>query len=380
MTDKVLYVLAIPEESQTKAQGTQRRNVSQQGAVSGGSGNTKAISTTPGEKRLTGWFRGTHAEEMAQEIEELFGAPDISEVPFRGLNGTIKERGYYALRDITVQLADPRDTRAQTYDGAMVKKGTRRNHWRAVQTRPKQVENDFGNDTTGYIGVPSTASKVRWFDQVGGTGSREDPTVQATRDTEFGTIDIIDTQAASFSEPTAIYDIPYDEEGKLDAKVWDDRGMAKTDADDVVQWTRVFDPSHEYEGNPIVENAILRLEFDEANNTLSTWRWDEANSTYASVSLGTSDWELFDADNVLISGARIKTQLEFRDPTQSPTAYFSLDATVRRGYKNAQWVVPPNESGPVPSGLQTLLDPIANESVISPDEQRTLVERQEVRK
>jgi len=59
---------------------------------------------------------------------------------------------------------------------------------------------------------------------------------------------------------------------------------------------------------------------------------------------------------------------------------YSLDMSLNRGYSGAQWTIPENESGPVPSGLQDKLTSIANGSVVDPQESTTLVAREEVRR
>lgn len=384
MTHKVLYVLIIPESSQVEKQKSQQRNVSRQGVVSGGIGQAGDLSSTPGQQRLVGWYRGRHADEMAAEFEELFSAQNISEVPFRGEGGSIEDRGYYALRDTDVRPLDPRDDRVQQFDGTMVKKGTKQSHWRALATNFDQVTNDFGNDTTGYVGVPSAADKARWLDEE--TLDREDPTLITTRQAELGGVDIYDAQGASFSDPTLIYELDYDEEGRVDAKVWDDHGHAdkaysastSRGFNDVVQWQRVFDLTHEFEGAPIVENGLVRLHFDEGAGTIEYEDWDDAAGEWASGTLSHSDWELFDADLTRIAMARVEAHVEFRNA--STGGYYSLVMVLNRGSYSPRWIEAPNETGGAPSGLQDMLDEKAHPSVADPQETKTLVDRKEAQK
>lgn len=380
MTGKRLYVLPIPADATTDAESKLNRNVSARGVVGGETAAVEPVSVEAHRRSLRGEYRGRYAGRMAAELRELFDAAGYGTVPFHGTDGRTDEDGYYALQSATVGPLDPRGDAFQGFQGALTKQGTRRSHWRAVETAPVQPEGgtDFGNDTTGHVGVPAAAGKVRWFDPV--TGTRSSATVLETRTGEFGDVDVYDAMAPSFDDPVLLYDLPYAEEGKVDCRVWDDHGRSKLDDDGVVAWQRAFRADHEYHGVPVVENGLLRLRFDESGDGLSAWAWDDEAGSWSSVSLGSSDWELFDLDLVEVSPAAVRAQAEFHDTSQSPTAYFSLVMALHRGYREAQWFVPEGEQGPTPSGLVTLLDQVADGSVVDLQGENGLVARTEVRK
>jgi len=141
----------------------------------------------------------------------------------------------------------------------------------------------------------------------------------------------------------------------------------------------VFAASHNYVGKPIIETGILRLTFDESNQDLTAERWDDGTSSYSSVSLGSSSWELFDLDVISIGFAEVYAQVEFRDTNQSPTAFYRLDLRMQRGLENGLWELPQNEGAPIPNGLRTLLDPIASNRDRDASPTKTVTARREVR-
>lgn len=402
MTRKRIYALNIPRGAQTDAQSEKQRNVSTSGVVDGGSPAVESVSVGAGDQIVKGEFKGTLSDVMNREVEELFGCDGIEFAPVFAIddNGDIVSdgiNGYYSLKDITAAPVDSRsDVKGQyKFDGVLVDKGTRKGFWRAVTTDPKRVENEFGNEATSYIGVPHVATKVRWYDSA--SNEREAVSVVDTRLTEFGLVDIVDTEDSSLTAPTLIYEIAYEDEGRADPGVWDTRGVDKVRTlpdGDVCQWARVFDTSHEYEGAPVLDNGLTRLTFSEQRGRITASRWEGENSGYGhdygidygaetsrsweSTSLGTSTWRLFDVDIFYIGDEKVRGQVEFSD--QDSGDFYALNFTFRRGYLNPQWIVPKNEDLGVPQGLLDRLSPIANESVLSPDETKTLADRKEVRR
>lgn len=377
MTDRELYTLTIPEDSQTNAQTKAKRNTARQGVLGEDAGAVESLSAAPDQRQLRGQYRGTYAELMAAELAELFEASEYEAVSFAGTDDTTPADGYYTPESLNVRRLDPRDAGVVAFEGRMTRVGTRDSHRHKVETAVVQTENDFGNDQTAYVGIPAKASDLRWLDPE--TGATEQPSPVTTRSAEFGYVDVYDALGASFDDPTLVYDLSYDEDGKTDAKVWDDCGeSSKLDADGITQWQRAFVTDHGFAGNPVFENGLARLTFDEENG-LSAEQWGSGNGAWSSVSLGSSSWEFDAFDLTRVGPSRVEAQVRFYD-TSTSSDYFHLDASLKRGYQWPQWVVPENEDGPVPSGLVDLLSSIADESDYSPQESQGLVARREVRR
>ncbi|MFC7044305.1 hypothetical protein ACFQH6_20690 [Halobacteriaceae archaeon GCM10025711] len=383
---KRLYRTTIPAASLTDGRQSLRRRLAKLGVIDGGT-SLENIAGQPGELLLEGQYRGKYADMLAAELQELLNASGIEYVPLYSVGGSSPDDGYYATQSIDSSRQDPRAPNLTQFSGTLAKKGTRAKHWRATKTAPYQPENgtDFGNDTTGYIGVPTAASKVRWYDPSDRTLAT--PSVVTTRTAEGGDIDIYDAQSAPFDDPVLIYDRPYSSEGDVDVGVWDTYGRLETDSDGDFAWQEAFDPDHDYIGLPNIENGLIRIQFDEPNSSLAAWTWDDAGGSWSSVSLGaesdSTDWTVYDVNIREISPATVRVQVEFYETTGNDSGgvrYYTLDLVLPRGYTEPQWFVPQNETPPTPTGLQDKLTPIADTSVYDVDAADQLVAREEVAK
>jgi hypothetical protein len=319
---------------------------------------------------------------MAKELEELFSNDEFDSVPYWGLTEAIPEEGYYTLSNIDVNPPEPRVSEAQKFDGAMTKKGTRRTFWRAVTTNTRtSLENDFGSGSENRIAIPGSATNVRWYNNT--DGSIEEAGAGGNFDTP-GSVQSYEyiVSNPSFDDPTLIYDVPYEDE-ELDMIVWDTNGNSnKTDGDGNVQWDRVYDVNHEFTGNVIISSTVYRLQFAEGANPLTDndLTAEEYGVSWSSVSLGASDWEFYDLNINKIAPFEVEAQVEFVDTTTNPNSFYSLDLIFYRDNNWPLWIRPQNENSATPSGLQTLLDPIASPSTVESQPTKTLIERTEVEK
>ena len=106
--------------------------------------------------------------------------------------------------------------------------------------------------------------------------------------------------------------------------------------------------------------------------------WDQGAGAWSPISLPASDWQLIEADMVDIGAASVEAQCVFKDAVSGDE--YALDMRLERGREAAQWFIPESVSDPVPSGLEELLDPIADESVFQTGASLGLVSRRELRK
>ncbi|WP_135807365.1 hypothetical protein [Halorussus marinus] len=390
--NRTLYSLAIPSNAQTLTQSQIARNVATHGILNESTAAVESLSLEPGQQLLEGQFRGKYARLMAEEVEELFDAGAMGSVAFYSPDGQSGEDGYYTLDNIDLQPVDPNLDELRDFDGVLTKEGTRENSRRSVQTAITQVENDYGNRQTAYVGIHANAQDVWWLDQE--SGQTEDATVVDTRTAEHGDVDVVDALASSYDSPTLVFDLPYAQEGKVDVVVWDDHGRPKLDSDGINSWQWVFSTSHEYDGEAIADNGLVRLRL---GSSLAVEEWDDAGGAWSAVALGTSDWELDDWSLTRIGPARVVVRVRFADAiapaivgqaivgestvgTTSTNNYqdFELDAVLHRGWRRPHWVVPENETPPTPSGLQDLLAPVASGSDYTAAETQGLVSREEV--
>jgi len=384
---RYLYTSYVPEEAQRQQslQGQSRRRVEKTGIIGQDTSTTTPISVDPGQQRLVGQYRGDRADIMAVELRELANAGSddsgFAIVPYYTEPGRDEADGWVTIDQISVGRVDPNSDLAWQYDGALSRAGTRRSNYRAIRTTQRgPLDHPFGNTTTAAIAIPAAATEVQWTNPE--TGATESPSTIATRSAEFGDVDVYDASNSSFAAPTLVYDIDYRDESPVDVRVWDDRGnSAREDGDGVRQWQRVFTSTHDYVGQRVLSNGLLRLTFDVAANTLSAETWDDGAGSWTSTSLGTSDWQLVDIDigrrtDQDLAPNRVDAVTQWTDTTSSST--YTLDLTLRRGADAATFYRLDGSTSGVPSGLQDLLNPIADDAILDAQGVQTLRPRSEV--
>jgi hypothetical protein len=383
---RYVYTSYIPEEAQRgqSLEGQSRRRVETDGIVGQDASVTTPISVEPGQERLTGQYRGDRADLMAAELRELgnAGSDDsgFAIVPYYTEPARSEADGYVSLEQISVGPIDPSSRLAYQYDGALSRAGTRRSKYRALTTSQQSIDHPFGNTTSARVAVPATATEVAWTNPE--TGATELPTAIATRSAEFGDVAIYDASNASFANPTLVYDVDYRDEPDVDVRAWDDRGHTdREDADGVRQWQRVFSSTHDHIGRRVLSTGLLRLTFDVANSTLSAETWDDGAGAWTDTALGTSDWELAAIDigrrtDQQLAPNRADAVTKWADSTSLST--YTLNLTLRRGADAATFYRLEDSQSGVPSGLQDLLAPIADDVILDAQDAQTLRPRSEV--
>lgn len=386
MVTHKLYANAFDENVLTSATPQAQRRQARQGVLQD-IPQVRAIATEPGTRQLTGDFSGQYAELMAVEMQELIAAPNIDTVPYFVTGEARDWQGYYAPSEFREgDRRDPRLAGVHRFDGRLTLEGTRRSHLRSVRVTPTTETNPFGSASTEQVWLHGRASDVRWVSNEEDTV--ESATVQATQPAEHSIdVDRYDVTEPSFSGTddtyTLVYDLPYAREWEADPRVWDTYGNAKealsSYSGDTVgtdthvgtatvgderrvspAWARVFSSSHDYVGERVIENGRLRLEPRPGESVLRAYQWDDADSIYAIVQLGNTDWRLQEWDVTRIGLERVVSRTKWQDTGGSST--FELVCEVVRGNDTAVFYEPENVTGSTPADLVTRLNPIAHDS------------------
>lgn len=365
----------------------------------GASEEVEQLGAGAADLTVDGEYSGQYADRLGPEFEELLSSPTVEEMPVYGISHG--KDGYYAAERVDESPTTPKADPFATIRAGLSKKGTRNTHWLAVATAPYQPSpgHPFGTDTSELVGLPAAATHVRAVDTVPEPSQRTRPTPAKTVSTRHGDVDLYDASSLAF-DPIYLYDLPYDAQGDVDPGVWDTFGDAEQEGGGavgatvgdaivgsasvgemdpgVVAWQRVFDPAHEYVGEAVLENGLLRLEIDEDDRTLRADRYDADWDRWRLVSLPARSWEPVDLDVTEIGRVAVRGQLEFVDADTGDV--YALNFGLHRGYDDVLWWRPAGEADPVPTGLQELLDPIASESVVDTQDAAELISREEVRK
>jgi len=332
-------------------------------------GAVESTGQQPADLRLNGQYRGEYAEMLRTELRELASSPTKDALAWYAIGGGDPDAGYYTAESTSGGRLRPQADAITTFDVSLTQKGTRASHRRAIRPDPKERPHPWGNDTTEYVGVPAAAGKVQWLSRERDATAAATPVDTVTA--EFGSVERYDVAASPASvgdRPYLVYDLPLSESGPVDAHVYDTYGRAEINADGDFAWQEVHRSDHVPRGILVIENGRLRLRLDETNG-LAAERYSAGS--WAGVTLGTSDWRLFDADLRRPGAAQVRARLTFEDTTTGDL--FELACVLPRGWADALFYSPADLQ--VPSGLVTRLDPIAATTVKDVQPERTLIER-----
>lgn len=340
----MVYSLNVPADALRNADGASGASVDSRRGVGGSDPAVEVVGAKPDSETIRGSYRGEHAHLMAGELKHLFNAKSVRSVAIFGTaedgsHQKAERDGYYALENLQRRpgdLRDPEEGYAE-WTATLSKIGTRRTHWRSIRSTVSALTNPWSTHQTARMAVPSTASKVRWLDPGPGVGT-EPATVQATLAGEHASVDVYHASEPAFSNPTLIYEMPYEDEGKADPTVWDDRGTTKTDADGVVQWRRVFSTDHEYEGTPVIDNGLLRLTLDESAG-LSFDVWDDAAASWEHRSLGPMH-NVMDSLTNITTGSNSTAATAASPSVDGTSIRGTTDSTATQGNRHIEWTPP----------------------------------------
>jgi len=371
-----LYSVYLPETQQPTSSGAQRQDIATNAFLDGSQADVRSVGSQAADISLTGFwaFGDALARKLARELEEL-SESSITAPPLFRPNDPSADAGYVELRSVETEPAHGNIRDVWRYNISADRAGTHETHFRAVRTSPAAVDTPLGSNTTAVIGIPAAARKRRWYDPDAGTQAAVTSSdIVTTASAEFGDVDVLDVSGApiSGSRPVVVYELDFSTQARVDPVVWDTRGLPKFSADDEpTNWQHVFATSHEFEGDVVVENGLLRLTVDEQDPSLTA---EEYNGGWQSVSLGSSSWEIQDIDLTHISSTRIDAQLTFVDGTDLSAA----DISLQRGL-DGLLVITPAGQDTIPGGIQTLLDPIASDRSTDAQPTGDIIPRSEVR-
>ncbi|PHQ44658.1 hypothetical protein DJ68_17305 [Halorubrum sp. C3] len=364
-------------------------------SVLGGGGRVKRISGEASDIRLDVDYRGRYAERMAQELREILSSNDIEAASFAAVEASQPSDAYYTAELVDDDPVMPQAAGAISVGANLTEKGTRNTHWVGVEVSDSDdLTNPYGTTSTSLVGIPSSATRVQTVNSQSSPTDRVTPTPTQTVTAQHGDVDLINTADLPGSNPTLLYDLPYDAQGDIDPGVWDTHGHSSIrDEDGVVAWQRVFNTAHEFDAGAecVLENGLLRVRLDEPDAgdqtaSLTAERWDTATDSWTSVDLPSysgelaTEWVPVDVDLTQIGQASIHALVEFEAVAGTNAGdVFRVDLRLFRGWDDLLVTIPSSESGPLPPALYDRLEPIASTRVVDPGVEQTLVERQEVR-
>ena len=353
-----------------------------------GNGTAEPISSPSDELDVDVVHANPRGDRRAVELDELLKSVTVAPIPV-AYDAEPSLAGYYAAESTNRRIDRATDGEdRQRHSIGLKKIGTRSSHLRTVSLRVTQPDpgNIFGNDTTALIGVPAAATRVKWYDRsftssepanvaVPGAGyGSAYGTDYGSTSTPDNAVDLYDARDVSDTlsdDAVLVYRSP-DPEGELDVTVWDTYG-----SDDEVEWARVYNVDHvpRVDDELVIDNGRIRLFVADGPAAIAADEWDSVDEEWTAISLADTGWELVETDLTRIGAVAVEAQCVFGDGS----AEYALDLRLERGRQYPQWLIPQSVSDPVPSGLEELLEPIADESIYQTGATLGLVSRRKLR-
>ena len=391
-----IYTVPIPEATTQPDQDTLGTQLSEQGVL-GSDAIVDALSSEAADLTLVGKYAlgPYHSELVATELEELADSA-IGAVALSG--GAGSRSGYYQIRSADVEPVHAAGRDIWEWELSLTASGTRKSQFQALETAPSQPDpgHPFGNGTSALVGVPSAARQVRAVDSTSGPTERSRPTPVDTVSGALGDVDRYDVADVAIDEPVLLYDVPPDAQADVDVHVYDTRGrdakFLESEDGRVRMWQSVFARDHEFTGSVVISNGLVRIRVDEptaADETaaLEAEAWNAGADSWAAVDLPSyaagdleTDWQPIDVDIFKIGRASVKAQVDFEAVEGSKKGEtYAVDISLERGRTELEIWIPESVNSPIPSSLESLLEPIAAKSITDTGVEQGIVARSEVR-
>lgn len=389
MQDTRLYTVTIPGQARTRADQTQQQRVQSNASLSAQGAGARALGSQPGERSLKLQYKGYNAELIARMVQELASnSSGYDVVPWIGVDDSGNRQqtdtdGWYAVSRAQRADQEPRAPNTPTVSLNLSKTGTRKKVWRklSIERTVANVDGIVGSPTEDQVvGLPTEASTVRWFD---GESSTQGATPTSTVYREFGQVDLYDLSSSPFGDDTAalLFDLSYDRVGPVDLKVWDTFNRSKTstqNGQEVLEWQRVFDPSHEFETGILVDSGEIRMHLEEDSGRY--WSETRSGGAWLKNSEVTNDWGVADVDLLYVGPSRVEAYVIFENSANGNT--YPLWVSIRRGQTSPLWYRPADRAqqmAPVPSDLASFLGSEVDSTTWRLATQSGVISRSEVR-
>lgn len=360
-----LYLTPLPEQTTDTAGDRVGSQVQQAGLLDAGGTSVENIATENVDFQKQGRIQSgpTLSRKIATELNSL-SESGYKTLPLFDAAGSAlgREAGYYEATQVNVTPAQEARDDVYQYDVELAKAGTREDSRRAVRTNPQAVAGAFPSDGTGpLVGIRATATDVLWYSDADGT---EPASPVDTVATEFGSVNRYNPSNATASAPALTYDLPFSDDGPVDVRVLDTKGVSKitqsVTGTDVNRWTHAYHPGYQFSGPAVVDTGRIRLYLDgnptgSNRDDIAAETYDNSTDSWTAAGLdATNPWELVDWSFRRIRPARSIVRTRWDDGTEQ----YQLDGHVERGAGGVTWVVPENASSP-PTELTDLLGPTA---------------------
>lgn len=285
-----LYLTPIPDADADESEDRYVGNVEEAGKLNAGGTAVENVAADSNTLRVNGRFEFGRvlSRKLARELKSL------SRGPYEALPLTVEsaeniDDGYYEVGEADVSPVHPLTDTIYTYEVSLTPAGTREDTVRSIETAPEDVNTGLATGDPGRVGITASARRVKWYDESQGS---ERATPSDTVTAEFGDVDLYDLEDAPYDMPSLAYDVPLEDDGRVDVRVFDDRGrdkFATSGGEEVNVWTHAFDTGFEFTGAAVADNGLIRLRLDD---DVTAEEYDPDSDSWDAVEIDSGDLTL----------------------------------------------------------------------------------------
>jgi len=376
-----IYLTPLPNATADRSQESVSSAIQQSGLIDKDGTAVENVATESVDLSLTGRY------QFGEQLNRKFGAElnsmaesTITALPFVDPPGTTtasleRRAGYYELERAEVTPAHPVTERLFEYDVGLTYVGSRESHVRSVATVNEDVTTPLATGSPGTITIPAQATRPRWYTQAGGTVAA---TPTSTQTAEFGDVDVFSPFASPYTDPTLLYDLPFDLEGKTDVRVYDDRNAAKyattPGGQQVSQWIHAYHSAYEFEGQPVIDTGRIRLSLDVASGALTATGYTPASDIWDPLNVTMGNYALTEFSFDRIGPAGVTVTLTLTDTTTGSEEPVVVNA--RRGKDTV--LVRPVVGGTVTQSVADVFATIGSTQTTDPNPAQDLMARDDI--
>lgn len=374
-----LYLTPLPNKTADRAGDETRSIVQQTGLIDKAGTAVENVATDSVDLTIRGriQYGETLSRKLARELTSL-SESTITSLPLIGapVGSLDTKSAYYELERATVTPAHPVTERAFEYQLGLTFVGTRADSLRNIGTTIEPLTTPFATGSAGQIAIPAAARRTQWYSKSGG---EVNATPVSTETAEFGDVLLFDPSTAPYDDPRLIYDLPFESEGVVDARVFDDRDGPKfvatgSDTPDVNQWIHAYHTSYEFDGQPVLDTGRLRIFLDVANDRLTAEEYNPTADDWDPVNITMGDFALRDYSFLRIGPAGATVRLVLEDTTDGSES--SVEISARRG--KSRLLVRPIVGESILPSVQDVFDTVASDQTTDPNPVQSLVAREDL--
>ena len=373
-----LYLTPLPEQTTDTASDQIGSDIQQAGLLEGGGTAVENIATESVDFRKEGRVQlgPTLSRKVAEELDSL-SESSYTTLPLFDASGSSlgRKRAYYEVTRADVEPAQSARDDVYSYDVQLTNAGTREDSLRRVTTNVEDVTTEQATGTPAPIGIPAAATEPRWYDDAQGA---TDATPTNTASAEYGNVDFFDPADAPATNPELVYDLPFEDDGPVDVRVYDDRDRAKltqtASGGEANVWTHAYHTGYQFDGTPVIDTGRLRVYLDSDAGTVTAETWDAESSSWSSVGITMGDYDLARRSFTRIGPESVAVTVTLRDTTTGDTTTALMRA--RRGRDVV--LFRPRSDTNLPAGFTNVFDPIISDQTTDPNPRQGLRARGDV--